>query len=68
MAQASTDKPLRNKKSKAKVKSGPSSYRRRMKAMMKKSRFASNEEKMEQYRKQIGRNVGGGVYRRIDSI
>ena len=67
-AQANTDKPLHDKKNKAKVKSGPSSYRRRIKAMMKKSRYASNEEKLEQYRKQIGRNVGGGVYRRIDSI
>jgi hypothetical protein len=43
-------------------------YKSRMKAMMKSTQYASREDEIAQYRRKISTNLGGGQYKRIDSI
>ena len=57
---------LKDKKSKK--KKTRTSYKSRMKAMMRSSRFNSLEDEVEQYRAKLNQHLGGGAYKRVDSI
>lgn len=60
------DEALKDKRTKK--KKSRTSYKSRMKAMMRSSRFNSLEDEVEQYRAKLNQSLGGGAYKRVDSI
>eukprot|EP00591_Stephanopyxis_turris_P012350 CAMPEP_0195529532 /NCGR_PEP_ID=MMETSP0794_2-20130614/32123_1 /TAXON_ID=515487 /ORGANISM="Stephanopyxis turris, Strain CCMP 815" /LENGTH=401 /DNA_ID=CAMNT_0040660853 /DNA_START=136 /DNA_END=1341 /DNA_ORIENTATION=+ len=61
-------KKIKSKATKTAKKSARTSYKNRMKEMLRSSRFVSDEDKVAKYREKIAQSVGGGAFKRIESI
>lgn len=59
----SLEKDLKKRKKKKK-----SSYKSYMKSLMQSSQFASSDDRVAQYREKLRKSMGGGAYKRVDSI